>query len=583
MKNVILYARVSTQKQSTQGESLSVQIDEMRRYAKGKGWNILSEFQEQFTGTSENRPEMNNAIDRIRMYKEKGINVDYLLITKIDRNSRWPSDIHFRIKGKLKDVWVELKDVQWVIQSERSAVDIQWVNTDSYDWAMYNPSETTEVFMAMSSQQERRAILQRTIPQEIRNSYEGYWTRPSVFWYETKAIISETGSRKTIQVSNTIESRWIIRLFELRAEWYSDVDIVQEINDMWYISRIQTSWDKAKTRAIWKKWGKKLNVKQLQLYIKNPIYAWIWVVTWRGNPSRVVIQKYSGLISIDLWNKANKGKKKITLENWIARILEGNELVEFPEIKRRFHNHPDFPFSNLIFADNSTKYLNWNSPKGSNGTRYMYYSAKSEHGNANYTKEIFESTIIEYIQSLEVDFAWWWNLFDFAIEGIGKIRTDEYRESLTYREDNLNWLIEKKKIINEQIGAFISFPEILHEKNLELKDLNSKIIEVQNSLSKWQEEFDNSIIKKYGKLFIENIWKIASNTKEHEVLKVIFEFIFRSTPTFWEIVNRNTPLQSFLALWSQQKILHEGEFLKNTWWQSRMDSNHGQGLWRPLH
>ena len=87
-KNVILYARVSTQKQSTQGESLNVQIEDMRRYAKLKNWNVLEEFQEQFSGTKDSRPELNRAIDKIKLYKKSGIQVDYFLVTKIDRNTR---------------------------------------------------------------------------------------------------------------------------------------------------------------------------------------------------------------------------------------------------------------------------------------------------------------------------------------------------------------------------------------------------------------------------------------------------------------------------------------------------------------
>jgi DNA invertase Pin-like site-specific DNA recombinase len=76
----------------------------MRRFANRKEWNILSEFQEQFTGTKDSRPELNNAIERIKMYKRQGITVDFLLVTKIDRNTRGGSEVHFSIKTKLKDL-----------------------------------------------------------------------------------------------------------------------------------------------------------------------------------------------------------------------------------------------------------------------------------------------------------------------------------------------------------------------------------------------------------------------------------------------------------------------------------------------
>ena len=56
MKKIILYARVSTQKQSTHGDSLNTQIADMRKYAEIMKWEVIKEFEEQFTGTKDNRP-----------------------------------------------------------------------------------------------------------------------------------------------------------------------------------------------------------------------------------------------------------------------------------------------------------------------------------------------------------------------------------------------------------------------------------------------------------------------------------------------------------------------------------------------
>ncbi len=201
-KNAIIYARVSSPKQSIQWDSLRNQIDEMRRHCKFKWWNILFEFQEQCTGTKEDRPEIINALEKIKEFKKQWIKIDYFLITKIDRNTRWWIDVHYNIKRRLQDLWVELRDVQWIIQESRNIVDIEWINTDWYDWAVINPSETQENFFAMSSKEERASILRRTIWQEIIISLEWYWVRPSVFWYMNKAIFTDEHKRRTIKIYN---------------------------------------------------------------------------------------------------------------------------------------------------------------------------------------------------------------------------------------------------------------------------------------------------------------------------------------------------------------------------------------------
>ena len=48
-KNVIIYCRVSTDKQSKTGESLEVQEEQCRTYCKRNDYQVLAVFSEQFT------------------------------------------------------------------------------------------------------------------------------------------------------------------------------------------------------------------------------------------------------------------------------------------------------------------------------------------------------------------------------------------------------------------------------------------------------------------------------------------------------------------------------------------------------
>lgn len=582
MKKIILYARVSTQKQSTHGDSLNTQIADMRKYAEIMKWEVIREFEEQFTGTKDNRPALNKAIEYIKDLRKEWIQIDYLLVSKIDRNTRGWMEVHNKIKEKLKAVWVQLKDSQGIIQDEISAVNIDWVDTSCYDWAQHNPSESSETFMAMSAQQERKSILQRTISQEIRMAYEWYWVKPPNIGFDNKSVITHAWTRRTIQVPHYIESKWFICMFQMAADGYSDKDIVGAINLLWFKTRIQTLWDSSKTKAIWEKGGNILDIKKLQAYIQKPIYAWVSPVTWWNNPTKLVLQKYPWLVTVDLWNRANRWKRLLVIENGQPRLLEWKDFQELPDKKRRLKNNPKYPFSNLVFAQNSVKYLNGNAPKGRTGKRYDYYSTTVNKKNESYKQEYFESEIIKYLTELKIDNEGWLNLFMELLDSIWeerKIELNSYNTNLAKELSRLRF--EEKRIIQE-VSAFINYPEILRAKDEELKDIGTKIINIESQL--WKDENTVSLdgIKTHWKKLIENIGKIASNTRDHEILKFLFRFTFTETPEFVSIVNRNTPLQAFFAIGSQQKILHEGEFPKNMIWQLHSESNWGSRLWRPM-
>lgn len=582
-KNVILYARVSTQKQSTQWESLNVQIDEMRRYSKFQNWNILEEFQEQFTGTKDSRPEFNRALEKIKFYRKAWIQVDYFLVTKIDRNTRGGIDVHNSIKNKLIELWVQLKDTQWVIQDRKNVVQIEWVDTSAYGWSYQNPSEVSELFFASTAKHERDAILQRTIPQEIRNTYEWYWVRPPNFWYNTQATINESGARKTIQVPHPIESKWIIRIFEMKAAWYSDYEIAEEVNAMWYTSRDYILWDSTKTKAIWKKGWKKLDIKQLQVYLMNPIYAGVAKIQWKWNPIHYIRQKYKWLISIDLWNRANSGKRKIIINGDTVTLSSGSDDPEDILVKKRRNRlHPDFPFWKLILADGTDRFLNYNSPKWRR-ERYRYYSAR---GSKNYPVEEFEQSVVDYFNEIGWEESWG-NFLDCIVWLAYKYRKDEFVSATSHKEEHLKTLQMKRNTIISNLDNYSELPEILSIKEAELKTLKNEIMELEKEVVSVKSDIDISTIKDFWKMITEHLWTLASATRNYETLKIIFWFTLGYTPEYSEILNRTARLRPFLALNTKKHTLADMDFVSiednMSRWQPHLESNQGPRLWRPVH
>jgi DNA invertase Pin-like site-specific DNA recombinase len=83
-KNVIIYCRVSTDKQSKMWESLEVQEQQCREYCKRNDYQVLAVFSEQFTWTKDKRPKVEEALTFI---KNSELKIEHIVL-KIDRG-RW--------------------------------------------------------------------------------------------------------------------------------------------------------------------------------------------------------------------------------------------------------------------------------------------------------------------------------------------------------------------------------------------------------------------------------------------------------------------------------------------------------------
>lgn len=88
-KRAILYARVSTDDQAEKGYSLPSQIDAMRMYASAQGFEIVAEFQDDYSGATpiEHRPEGRKAYAML----QSG-DADLIIAYTIDRFVRPPED-----------------------------------------------------------------------------------------------------------------------------------------------------------------------------------------------------------------------------------------------------------------------------------------------------------------------------------------------------------------------------------------------------------------------------------------------------------------------------------------------------------
>ena len=254
---------------------------------------------------SKDQQPMQEAVDYCTKTKN---DVDLFIIKSIDRFTRGGSLSYDILKTQLERSNVQLVDIYGVISAQQ-------VNTldhlgFEYKWSVYSPSKKSEILEAERSKDELRDIMSRMIGAEIRYTRNGYWMRQPPYGYYSEKVDTNQGKR-TILLPREEEAVFIRKMFELRAEGLlTDQEIVEKLNDMGYKTRMHfVRHNEDLSRVVSKKGGKPMTLKSMQRIIQNTIYAGINVEKWTDySPVKCA---FDGLVTTDLFNRANRGKKYI--------------------------------------------------------------------------------------------------------------------------------------------------------------------------------------------------------------------------------------------------------------------------------
>src|SRR3989338_4636169 len=192
MKAIIL-ARVSTDDQMAEGQSIPAQIEKARNYAQRKNLEVKSEHQFDESSLKDHRVKFEQIIEEIKTSKEPLA----LIVETIDRLQRSFKESvlldEFRKQGRLEIHFIR---ENLIIQKDSNSSELQ-------RWDL-------GVFMARSFVLQISDNVKRTIDHKLRN---GEWPGRALFGYDN--IKNEDG--KTWIAPNPIKSKIVIKLYE----WYS--------------------------------------------------------------------------------------------------------------------------------------------------------------------------------------------------------------------------------------------------------------------------------------------------------------------------------------------------------------------------
>jgi len=247
----------------------------------------------------------------------------------------------------------------------------------SYEWSVFSPSEGEEILRAQQAKSERRKILLRTIPKQIENIKNGYEARPASYGFRNDKIIdTKTGQRRAIRRINPDEAKYIYRMYELKGERRTNRKICEVLNQEGFLTRAKNAWLRdrnGKRICIQGKIGRNpLKVNQVSRYLSHVSYAGFKSEKWTWG--KLIKAKHEPIVSIKMWNEANKGK-------WFI-LKDGKEyrLIDLTKVKRKKSNeNPDFPFKSLIHCPLCNCRVKAAFSRSKSGKRYPFYFCNRKH------------------------------------------------------------------------------------------------------------------------------------------------------------------------------------------------------------
>lgn len=535
-KNAIAGIRVSSAKQGLQGDSPDDQKKQIVRFARLHSILIKKFFIFYQSASGEWQPNQ-EAIDYCKNPKN---NIQFFLIKSIDRFTRGGAYFYSYLKMQLTEYGVKLIDLYRIIGNETiNTLDHLGVK---YKWSEFNPTFKSELLEAERSKDEIRDILTRMIGAEIRYTRIGYVVRQPILGYVNKKVDTSHGKR-VIRKPHSVESKWVKRMFELRIQGnLTDEEIVKEINLLGFKSRTQKLHDKNNPmKIIGYRGGISLSVKQLQTYLQNPIYAGINNEKWlQGQPIRA---KFDGLVTIEMFNKANRGKITIVDEGETIKIYEGQPPMWQ---QRKNKNNPLYPYKPYVSCPICRNPLLGSASRGKSGKYFAAYHCNRGHYFRIKIAD-FDKTIDSFCRQLRFNDEFKKRFGEIVLEEWNKRQRSVSELNISLNQQVAN--IESEINLTKDKIKSLSIQMVIEMMEKDIERLQQKKIKlIQERDNKEEEQVKIETLIAYVEYFMEHLHDLLLGGDDKQKNAAIFSLVFDQIPTYEDLVNGTPKLSPLFKL-----------------------------------
>ncbi len=540
-ENAVAAIRVSSIKQGLQGDSPEHQKEQIERFAQAHNIHIKKFFIFMESASKEEQP-VQEAIDYCKSSKN---NIQLFVIKSIDRFTRGGSYLYDHLKMQLVKYNVQLVDIYGVIGSQE-------VNTlehlgIEYDWSIYSPTKKSEILEAERAKDEMRDIMTRMIGAEIRYVRLGFRVRRAPYGYMNEKVETSHGKRVILK-PHPEESQWILKMYELRCRGtMTDQQIVDEINTLGFRSRKQYRRNpQDRTKVIGETGGNKLILKQFWRYVESPIYAGVNVEKWtNGQPIK---GKFQGLVPIEMYNKANKGKVTLTEEAGEVRLWKRKPAEWY--IKKD-PNNPAFPYKKYVTCTHCQKPFFGSTSKGKR-LRYSAYHCNRGHKYYRVPVSEFNETIETFVKGVKL------NMTPEYIEELKKYvleawnsRTEGIKKDAVNIDTKIQELQMASKATADKI-RFLSSEVAIKYMEDDLVKIDGEIKQLEETkVQKDTKSTNMELVMKYIEYFLEHLEDLLLGSPNPLKRAAYFGLLFDGLPTYQDLCFGTPKLAPYLGLKQQ--------------------------------
>ena len=258
---------------------------------------------------------------------------------------------------------------------------------------------------------------------------------------------------------------------------------------------------------------------------------------------------FKGLVSIEVFNKANRGKVAIIEEDGILRIIYNREKEW---LYRKTKDNPDYAYKQWVSCPVCNRPLMGSAPRSKSGRHIARYHCSRSHKYWSINKATFDETIKQFVQAVRFSKKF--------IKRFEEVFLNEW-------EGRENRLVDDTITIGQEIIRIDMEIKSLKEK---IKIMNSpaaiRMIEddidklllkkaglIENRDIKEEEQVDVQTLINYCKHFMEHLEKLLLRGSDQQKNAVLFSLIFDKTPTYYDLVSGTPQLSCLFELNEQYK------------------------------
>ncbi len=530
--------RISSVKQGLQGDSPDDQKQQIERFAAARGITIKKYFIFMESASKEQQP-VQEAID----YCTKSSNhISYFIIKSIDRFTRGGSYSYDHLKRQLVAHNVTLLDIYGIISSQEVNT-LEHLDVE-YDWSVYSPTKKAEILEAERAKDEMRDIMTRMIGAEIRYVRMGYRVRRAPFGYANEKVDSPHGKR-VVLVPFEEEAYWIRKMYQYRLEGVlSDTDIVNALNKQGFKTRVFHRRNQTdRTKIIGKRGGNPLKIKQLWRYLSSPIYAGVNLEKWTNQ--HPIKGNFQGLVSIEEFNKANRGK--IIIHQQAGKLVIQKERAPDYLVHKKMIN-PNFPYKKYVLCPECQKPLFGSASRGKSG---KYYPAYHCHARGHYFRvpsPEFMDTIGKFVKQLR-----------FSDEQISKLK----QSALSLWHEHHSHMEKENARIDQKIADLRSQANLVAEKirylnsEISMRYVEKELIDIEAEITKLEsakkkslptDQVDMEKVMEIIGFYLEHLDNLLLNQSKPLRSAEYFSLLFQVPPTYDDLVFGTPKLVPFIEL-----------------------------------